>query len=72
MEKIKFRLAESSDVSLALFDESGKKIREFINERLAAGSYDFDCDTTKIESGMYTLKLKAGTLISEKKIKLNN
>lgn len=57
--KISFSLAKNSNVSLKVFDLSGKEVAELLNDRRDGGRYEVTFDAAKygISSGVYFYKL---------------
>jgi len=72
--KIKFTIlsVETSrrDVftTLKVYDILGNEVATLVNEEKPAGSYEIDFDGTKISSGVYIYKLKAGLFTDAKKM----
>ncbi|MDD5361488.1 MAG: T9SS type A sorting domain-containing protein [Ignavibacteria bacterium] len=56
--RIKFDLPQASDVKLAVYNSAGMQVRELVNERLSAGSYDTEFDGGKLSSGIYFAVIK--------------
>ena len=50
---IQFNLPEDSDVEVALFDITGRKLIQVINERMPAGQYSYEVDLTVLSGGVY-------------------
>lgn len=57
--KIRFDINENSLVRLEIFDVTGKKISELINQKLTEGSYEENFDASALPSGIYFYKLTA-------------
>ena len=53
LTKINFTLAISGNVSLNLYNITGKKIKTLIGEDFSAGSYTYSLDGSEFSSGMY-------------------
>jgi len=72
--KIKFTIpsVETSrrDVftTLKVYDILGNEVATLVNEEKPAGSYEIDFDGTKISSGVYIYRLKAGLFTDAKKM----
>jgi len=72
------RLAASltpTQVVLAIYDLSGKKIRTLVNERQASGSYQMLWDGRNdsgqtVASGLYAYRLQAGGVVKSRKMVL--
>jgi hypothetical protein len=56
---IPFTLAERSDVSLHVFDVTGRRIATLISRSMPAGSHDVQFDASGISSGIYFYRIKA-------------
>ena len=50
---IQFNLPEDSNVEVALFDITGRKLIQVINERMPAGQYSYEVDLTVLSGGVY-------------------
>ncbi len=55
--KIEFAVPRTSDVSVSVFDVTGKEVAVLVNERLSAGTYVTDWDASTFSSGVYFYKL---------------
>jgi hypothetical protein len=49
-----------SDVSLVVYDVLGRKVTTLVNEKKAAGSYEVNFDGSRLASGVYIYRLRAG------------
>ena len=63
---ISFQLAEQTEVSLDIYDASGRIVRSLVQGQLAAGPHNFEWDATrpsgdKVPSGVYYYRIQAGT-----------
>ncbi|HNA00071.1 MAG TPA: T9SS type A sorting domain-containing protein, partial [Ferruginibacter sp.] len=54
---IKYQLAKNSQVEMALFDLSGKRLRILLNTRQEAGIYQLTVNTDKLPAGTYIYKM---------------
>jgi subtilisin-like proprotein convertase family protein len=68
--KIKFSITELSNVKLEVFDILGKEISVLVNDKFGPGVYEADFDASKLPSGVYFYRLKAGTFSETKKMVL--
>lgn len=68
--KINFTLPENSSVQLNVFDMSGKKVAEVLNDRRDAGNYEINFDAGKygLSSGTYFYILKSDNFSETKKM----
>lgn len=58
---VRFELPHAADVTLAVYDASGRLVRTLIDgEHRAAGSYDAHLDGADLPSGVYFYRLTAG------------
>lgn len=62
---IRYSLAEQSDVSMAIYDATGRPVRILINAQQSAGNYNIQWNGTDTEglgvpTGVYFARLKAG------------
>jgi hypothetical protein len=68
---IEFTIQEQYNVSLDVFNSLGQKVATLINKKLNAGNYKYTFDASKLSSGIYFYRLKAGnSLIQNKKMVL--
>ena len=68
--KIKFDIFESGIVKIEVYDNSGKKISNLLNERKIKGIYEIDFDGSNLSSGIYYYKLISQHYSSTKKMLL--
>ena len=57
---IRYHLPESGEVSLLIFDISGRQVASLIDGRKPVGSHEFSFDGADLASGVYFYQLKAG------------
>jgi subtilisin family serine protease len=67
---ITFDVKENSFVVLKVYDIQGRLIRTLLNKNLKTGSYSIDFDGAELPSGVYIIKMKAGTFMDTKKMLL--
>jgi hypothetical protein len=70
---ITYGLARESDVVLAVYDVTGREVRELVSERASAGSYSLEWDGRNTEgeelpSGVYFVRLEAGSYMAARKL----
>jgi hypothetical protein len=65
---ISFGLPKASNVTISVYDQSGKEIKTLTNKFYQAGHHNVDFDATDLASGVYFYKLLAGEFISMKKM----
>lgn len=61
-------MRETGLVTLKVYDISGKEVATLVNEEKSAGTYEVIFDASKLASGMYLYRLKAGNLIETRKM----
>ncbi len=66
--KIRFDLARSGNVKLAIYDISGKQVAEIVNSNYGAGEYSFDFSAENLSTGVYFYKLETPDYTSIKKM----
>jgi hypothetical protein len=67
---IEFALPKSGDVSLVVYDILGRIVTTLANGNMNAGYHKFNFNASKLASGVYFYKLKAGDFVSVKKLML--
>jgi photosystem II stability/assembly factor-like uncharacterized protein len=65
---ISFHLAKQSQVSLKIYDLTGKEIATLVNESLPAGAHSAVWDASRYASGVYFYKLSNGISTEVKKL----
>ncbi len=73
--RIRFQLAENSNVRLMIYDVLGRKVRTLVSDRMDAGNHVINWDGlndagTDVASGMYVYRIKAGDFIAHRKMLL--
>jgi hypothetical protein len=66
--KINFDIAKSGNVSMSVFDITGKLITTLVNERLQPGSYEAKFDGSSYSSGIYFYRLTTESYTDTKKM----
>ncbi|MEO8514610.1 MAG: T9SS type A sorting domain-containing protein [Ignavibacteria bacterium] len=66
--KIKFGLPKSGNVKLTVYDVSGRKIEELVNQELNAGTFEVTMNGSNLSSGVYFYKLEAEGFVETKKM----
>lgn len=67
--QVKINLADQSDLTIDLYDITGKKLNSFKVDKIRSGAYTLDL--SQYSNGMYLLKCSDGSAISSKKIMLS-
>jgi hypothetical protein len=65
---IRYQIANSSFVTLKVYDILGKEIKTLVSENLKAGTYEIKFDASNIPSGAYFYKITAGNFTDTKKM----
>ncbi len=60
---IAYELEGSSDVTLEVYDITGRSVRSLVNEFQSAGSYEVSFDAAGLSGGMYFYKLDSGSQV---------
>jgi len=68
--KIKFTLPSEANVSLKIFDVTGKQVTELVNGILLAGIYEYTFDALKLSSGIYFYRIESKDFTMVKKMML--
>ncbi len=66
--KIRFDIASFTNVSLTIYDVTGKEVTLLINEQLKPGSYKAMWNAANYSSGIYFYKIETGAFAETKKI----
>ncbi|MEI6173117.1 MAG: Omp28-related outer membrane protein [Bacteroidota bacterium] len=67
---VHIRMAESGQVSAALFDFSGKMVKTLTDQKLPAGFYNLEFDASDIPDGNYILRMESNNQVYTTKIKI--
>ncbi|MEX2605346.1 MAG: glycoside hydrolase family 9 protein [Gracilimonas sp.] len=67
---ISYKLPVNSNVRLAVFDMTGRKVATLLNEKKPAGTHSVHFDASSLSSGIYIYKLVTGEFTSTKKMLL--
>jgi hypothetical protein len=65
---IKFDLPKETNVSLKVYNTLGEEVSSLVNQVMSAGSHIIEFNGSKLSSGMYFYKLKAGEYVQAKKM----
>jgi hypothetical protein len=66
---ISYTLSKSAEVSLTIYDLSGRMVQTLVSEYQTTGSYSLDFDGNNLSSGIYFYQLKVGNnLVATKKM----
>jgi hypothetical protein len=67
---INFSVPKAGNVTLEVFDISGKRVASLVNDEMEAGNYKFDFNAGVLSSGVYFYKLTAEGFTETKKMML--
>jgi hypothetical protein len=65
---IQFGLPEAGNVSLEVFDMTGRRVASLVNERKSAGWHNVTFDASNLASGMYIYRIQSGEFIQTRKL----
>lgn len=68
--KIQYALPVSGNVSLKIYDQTGKEVSTIVSGMKNAGTYEVNFDASSYSSGLYFYKLEAGNFSATKKMLL--
>jgi len=66
--RIAFELARAGEVTLEVFDITGRLVRRLVDGRIAEGTHEISLDARDLPSGVYVYRLAAGEVIEAKKM----
>jgi phosphatidylserine/phosphatidylglycerophosphate/cardiolipin synthase-like enzyme len=69
--RIRFSIPSTGNVRLEVFDILGRTINTLISETMYAGTYSMDWNAAGLPSGVYFMRLNAGSFETTKKLILN-
>lgn len=65
---IRFDLPASAFTSLKVFDINGREVADLVNQKLAAGKYEYNFNASSLSSGIYYFKITSGEFNQIKKM----
>jgi len=65
---IQYSIRDRQNVNLTVYNNLGFKVATLINEQQSAGSYEVNFEASKLKSGTYSYKLRAGNYTEIKKM----
>jgi len=65
---ISFSLEENAEVSMAVYDVTGKKVQELLNKQLSKGTHLINVDVSGLNSGVYYYRLQSGAMSATKRM----
>lgn len=67
---IKFKITETSDVTLSIFNVMGQRVATLVNELKNPGTYEVSWNASDMASGIYYYRLRAGGMIFNRQMTL--
>ncbi|MEP5049848.1 MAG: T9SS type A sorting domain-containing protein, partial [Balneola sp.] len=67
---ITYKVPETANVTITLYDMLGRKLSTLVNERKTAGSYQITLDMSSYSSGIYLYRMQSGTFIKTRRLTL--
>jgi hypothetical protein len=67
---LSFTLPEAADVTLVVYDATGREVATLVDEHYNAGSYSADFHAAGLSSGLYFARLQAGSFSAIQKLAL--
>lgn len=68
--QISYTLPSATDVSLNVYDVTGRQIEKLVNTRQSSGNYSVSFNASKLPSGMYFYRIEAGGFADVKQMML--
>lgn len=68
--QITYQLPEQSQVTLSVYDMTGRQVATLINENVSAGTHTVNFDASNLSSGVYMYRLNTGTTMLTRKLTL--
>ncbi len=68
--QIGFKLINSTNVRISIYDITGKKIKTIVNKNYNVGKHNIEFDASKLSSGIYIYELKTGSYRQSRKMLL--
>jgi len=66
--KINYNVSKSGFVTIKVYDLLGREVTTLVNENKPAGNYSIKFDGSKLVSGIYFYRMKAGDFVQTKKL----
>ena len=67
---IKFEIPKSSVTKLIVYDITGKELGLLLNEKLEAGTYEYNWNAAEYSSGVYFYRVESGNFTATKRMLL--
>lgn len=68
--KADFNLVNASDVTIALYDLLGNKVKEIANGYFTSGEHTTDVSVNDLNAGLYIYSIRAGNSVATKKVNI--
>ena len=65
---IEYIIPSAQQVTLTLYDESGRRIRELVNGIQAAGSHTVSFEQDNLQSGVYFYQMRSGDFVKTRRM----
>jgi hypothetical protein len=65
---IQYTIPSAQQVTMTLYDESGRLIRELVNSTQAAGKHSVSFEQDNLQSGVYFYQMKAGDFVKTRRM----
>lgn len=65
---IQYGLPESGNVTLEVYDMTGRRVATLVNENQRAGWHDITFDASNLASGMYIYRMQSGDFVNTRKL----
>ena len=70
--KVAFNLINPEDVVLYLYNSTGQLVRTYYKGSFSSGNQECSIDASNLPSGIYMLKMQAGSDVAISKISVSN
>lgn len=67
---ITYKVPETANVTITLYDMLGRKLSTLVNERKTAGSYQITLDMSSYSSGIYLYRMQSGSFVKTRRLTL--
>ncbi len=65
---IQYQIPQAAEVNLTVFDMAGREVAELVNGQVSAGSHTINFDASRLSSGVYMYRLRAGSTMLTRKL----
>ncbi|MCB9249536.1 MAG: T9SS type A sorting domain-containing protein [Ignavibacteriales bacterium] len=67
---INFKVKETGNVNIIIYDALGREVKQLVNETKQPGSYNISFDGSRLSSGIYFYTMRANNFTASKKMLL--